>query len=188
MWLFRLSYYDAANLATAMICGIVSFIPVVAITSRYDQGIRFAVLLFVWLNVLLVLLAAGPKASDTARRRWSLACCNTLFAVYGPPVVFNIDVFWSEALDFWQARVIESLTYPGYVIIEIPWKVVERRDGGLDSIGWVMFAGLLSILVTVGTTWAVAKRPHWRWGLPFVCVLYICAHMVSACLPTGGGW
>jgi len=169
-WLLRVWRHDAAKLVAALFFVTASCIPLFATTSEYDRS-RIAILLFDWLIVLLVLLAVGPKACDTAIRRWGLACLDALVAVYGPFVVDFIQSLWqSSAFDRWQRGVLEVVTFPGGLIIQAMSAVIRHRHTP-ESATLFIFADLLSVMVTVLVACWVAKWPRWRWWLPFFVVL-----------------
>jgi hypothetical protein len=168
-WIFGVHRHDAtfmdllkrsAFLFLLMGLGISLF------AAAWKPHLRLEVLLFDWLLVLLMLLAAGPKAYHTAGRRWGLACCDALAAVYGPFLVAGIHTRLFDGANTWLPR--DFWKYlpmvPGGVIIELISASIWHRHPGLSPIVMFLACGLLSATVVAVTAWlAVRRRSRWLW-------------------------
>ena len=145
----------------------------------------------VWLLVLLLLLAFGPRARDASWRRWTLACCTALAAVYGPFVIMVANTWVFDGYN----EYLNSSTSGGGSIW--PFLFVSPGIMGVDLIGHLLpgwmwpfhgqlpefpFGLLLSATLVGGTALVAAKMPRARWVvLPLVDVFFsLCAGWLDA--------
>jgi hypothetical protein len=170
-WLLGVWHRDATKLVVILFCVAVPCVTKTATRRGYVGYASPEILLFDWLIVLFALMAVGPKACDTAIRRWALACCDVLAAAYGLPFVEFIEWLCVRDYGTWHGQVLAVLVFPGQVIIEAASAVIWHQYANCRSGVLSVFAGLLSVVVTVATAWWVAKRPQRRWWLPLFVVL-----------------
>lgn len=140
----------------------------VAVTAAvWMPGARLALFLFAWLVALLLLLTLGPKAGDTATRRWSLASCDALAAVYGPFAVAAVHTWWFDGANTWfHARLVNYfLLAPGGFVIEYISAMLWRQHPSLSPAAMALFAALLSAAIVAVAAWLAAKTRNWRWAL-----------------------
>ena len=148
----------------------------------------------VWLLVVLLLLAFGPRACEATWRRWTLACCTGLAAVYGPFVIMVANTW---VFDGYNEYLNSSASGGGSIW---PFLFVSPGIMGIDVIGHVLLGrmwpfhgqlpGVVGFLVGLllcatfvgGTALVAAKMPRTRWGvLPLVDVFFsFCALFLDA--------
>jgi hypothetical protein len=153
------------------ILSAVTGLSVALLAAAWRPASRLPILMLAWMIVLFLLLAAGPRASDTRGIRWCLACCDALAAVYGPFLVAALNTWLFDGYntwlrgDAWKALLVS----PGGLIGELTAGAIWHRRPGLSPAILLVFYGLLSALVVVITAWPVAKAPWMRWvWLPLV--------------------
>ena len=169
-WVVGVNRYDATwkDLVIRLaFLFIVASLGVALLAAAWRPGSRLEILMFAWVTVLLILMAAGPRACDTPSRRWGLAYCDALAAVYGPFIVAAVNTWWFDGFNTWWR--VEFWKYflvvPGGVIIEGASVAIWHRHPNLSPASLFVFAGLLSIMVVVVTVWLAAKARRWRWVL-----------------------
>lgn len=145
------------------------FIALVAIVcSTFPPGGRsLPILLVAWLNLLLFLLAAGPKTSDGPKRRWTFAIVESLTAVYGPPALAAVNTWLFDGHNTWLRADMWKffLVAPGTINIYLSWVMVWHRVPGLSPTIELALSGFLSAMLLAILAWTAAKTGRARWAL-----------------------
>jgi hypothetical protein len=173
-WIFGVNRNDATwkDLAktTALLLAVAS-LTVALLAAAWRPGVRLPILMFAWMIVLFILMAAGPRACDPRCRRWWGTCCDALAAVYGPFLVAALNTWLFDGYgtwlrgDTWKALSVS----PGGLLVELASSAIWHRRPGLSPTLLFVFYGLLSALVVVATMWPAIKVPWTRWvWLPLV--------------------
>ena len=135
--------------------------------AAWKPGARLEILMAVWVIVVLMLMAAGPRMCDTPRRHWGGACCDALAAVYGPFLVAAVNTWLFDGhntwlcVDLWKVL----LAAPGVMIMELVSVTIWHHALDFSPATFLVFAGLLSTTAVVVTAWISAKTRWARWGL-----------------------
>ena len=153
---------------------IVAMLGAALLAAAWKPDSRLKSLMFAWVDVLLVTMAAGPRKCDTPRRRWWVTCCDALAAVYGPFVVAGVNTWLFDGFNTWMK--VEFWKYlvlvPGGVIMELISVAIWHRHPGLPSAIMFALSGLLSAMVVIVTTWLAVNVRWTRWlVLPLICGL-----------------
>jgi hypothetical protein len=144
---------------------VVTSLGVALLAAAWQPDFRLQILLFAWVAALLTLMAAKPRTWNTPGRRWGLAACIALAAVYGPFVVAAVNTWWTDGSStWWRADMLKHvLLVPGGVILEFASAAIWHRHPNLSPACLFVLAGLLSAMLIVATAWLATRSQWWRW-------------------------
>jgi len=139
----------------------------IVLSAAQIPGSRLLVLLVAWLILLIMLMAAGPKAGDGPKRRWTLACCESLAATYGPPFVAAVNTWLFDGPNTWLRADMWKffLVAPGTINIGLVGMTVWHRYPSLSATVELVSSVLLSAMLLAISAWVAAKTGRARWAL-----------------------